>query len=412
MKHLTFFRQSQTRSHSVIACMISFLMLMLLTSCGADPQDTLNDSSLTAEPENDEPSTSYAMEIHFLDVGQGLSILVTSNEDVLLYDGGDRSHSSSVVSYLKRQNIDQIDYLISSHYDEDHVSGLIGCLNAFEVEHVIVSNYVHDSNLYESFQNAVAEHDLTIIYPEVGTEFFFGSGSFTILSPEAISSDSNNNSVAIKLTNNEHNFLFMGDAEHESESDIIDSGIELSCNVLCLGHHGSASSTSWDLLQACVPEYAVISCGEDNKYGHPDTDTMDKLASMEIPVFRTDKQGTIIATSDGTSLTWNVEACNDYSSGDSNDIGTIPQTESTPKQTTTEDISQDETLQTEPTQNESTQTVPTQNESAQTESVWLSATGTKYHSIPDCGTMNPDTARQVTKEEAIAQGYDACKRCH
>ena len=101
-----------------------------------------------------------SMTVHFLDVGQGLSILVQSEGQNLLYDGGPRSASSYVVSYLQEQNVSEIDYPISSHYDEDHVSGLIGCLNAFQVDNVIGADYIHDSSLYGSFMDAVAAHGL------------------------------------------------------------------------------------------------------------------------------------------------------------------------------------------------------------------------------------------------------------
>lgn len=111
-----------------------------------------------------------------------------------------------------------------------------------------------------------------------------------------------------------------------SETAMCESGIDLSCDVLVPGHHGSATATSWDFLQATVPEYAVISCGKDNQYGHPDKDVMDKLESMDIQVYRTDKQGTIIAVSDGTTITWDQEPCNDYSPGDKEDKGTQAQT--------------------------------------------------------------------------------------
>ena len=115
-------------------------------------------------------------------------------------------------------------------------------------------------------------------HPAVGTEFSFGTGSFQILAPATIDpDDSNKNSVAIKLTNGDNSFIFTGDAESTSEAAMCASGIDLSCDVLVPGHHGSATATSWDFLQATVPEYAVISCGNDNQYGHPAKDVMDKL---------------------------------------------------------------------------------------------------------------------------------------
>ena len=151
---------------------------------------------------------------YFLDVGQGLSILVQSDGQTMIYDGGDKSTSSFVVSYLQKQNVTTIDYLISSHYDSDHMAGLIGCLNAFDVKNVISSDYEHDSKLYQSFIQTVADKGLPMQHPAVGTEFSFGSGSFQILAPATIDpNDSNKNSVAIKLTNGDNSFIFTGDAD-------------------------------------------------------------------------------------------------------------------------------------------------------------------------------------------------------
>ena len=366
---------------------LSLFLTMLLLLCGANP-------FISVEPVYAENNGQIGdMAVHFLDVGQGLSILVQSGGQNLIYDGGDRNHSSFVVSYLQQQQVSNIDYLISSHYDEDHLSGLIGCLNAFSVSNVIGADYIHDSNLYGSFMDAVHAQGLEVQHPQVGTEFQFGTGEFTILSPSSISNESNNNSVAIKLTNGDNSFIFTGDAEYSSETDMVNSGINLDCDVLCVGHHGSASSTSWDFLQATVPEYAVISCGSDNQYGHPDKDTMDKLADMEIDIFRTDKQGTIAVLSNGFDLSWTLEPCNDYTSGDSNDLGTQPQLEAA-------DSSVNQVIE------QAVEEVQLQGTM-----VWLSATGSKYHNKPNCGNMNPDKARQVTQTDAEAQGYEPCKKC-
>ena len=257
-------------------------------------------------------STAKEMAVHFMDVGQGLSILVQSGGKTCLrrWRQGDFQLRRLL---SQKQKVESIDYLISSHYDSDHLAGLIGCLNAFDVKNVIGSDYEHNSKLYHSFMDAVSAQGLTVQHPKVGTEFNFGTGDFTILSPETTDEDdSNDNSVAIKLDNGDNSFIFTGDAEHESESDMCASDIALDCDVLVPGHHGSATATSWEFLKETVPEYAVISCGEENQYGHPDKDTMDKLQDMDIEVFRTDKQGTVIAISDGTNIDWNTKPCNDY----------------------------------------------------------------------------------------------------
>ena len=397
-----------------MASVLALVMMCLLGACGTDKADTKlyqkeskeTDSSSTqdntSEDKSADDSEAGDMTVHFLDVGQGLSILVQSEGQTMIYDGGDRSTSSFVVSYLKEQNVSKIDYLISSHYDSDHMAGLIGCLNAFEVDHVISSDYVHDSKLYTSFVNTVDEKGLEMEHPAVGTTFSFGSGSFQILAPAEIDPNgSNNNSVAIKLTNGNNSFIFTGDAEVSSEAAMCNSGIDLDCDVLVPGHHGSATATSWDFLQKTVPEYAVISCGQDNQYGHPDKDTMDKLESMDIQVYRTDKQGTITVTSDGTNLTWSTEPCNDYTPGDAEDQGT--QAVGSESKAESSESAQSQAVQSQTTDTQDVGTV---------DQVWVSATGSKYHSRNNCGTMNPDAATQMSRSEAEAKGLTPCKKCY
>lgn len=317
---------------------------------------------------------SQDMAVHFLDVGQGLSILVQSGGENLLYDGGDTSHGDEVVEYLQNQNVENIDYMISSHYDADHLGGLLKCLESFSVENILGSDYSQGTELYMDFVNTATANAISIQYPKPGDTFSFGTGSFTILSPSGINpNDSNENSVAIRLVNGNNSFIFTGDAEETSEQDMISTGANLDCDVLCLGHHGSQSSTTWDFLEASTPAYAVISCGAGNKYGHPAADTMERLSSMNIPVFRTDKQGTIVALSNGTDISWNQEPCSDYSSG--------------------EDFSSEGTA------------------SGAGVMVWIPATGEKYHSIPDCGRMNPNKATHLPESDAIARGYGPCSKC-
>lgn len=242
------------------------------------------------------------MQVHFLDVGQGLSILVELGDEVLIYDGGGRDTSSFVVAYLQEQGITEIDYLISSHYDADHVSGLIGCLYAFDVKNVIGSDYVHDSKLYASFQSAVAKEGETVRHPSVGTKYPFGEAVITILAPAEIMDDSNANSVAIKLSYGESDFIFTGDADYYSESAMIASGMDLDCEVLSVGHHGSSDATSEAFLEATSPEYAVISCGKENEYGHPHKEVVELLNEHQVEILRNDELGTIIMKTDGAVI--------------------------------------------------------------------------------------------------------------
>ena len=350
------------------------------------------------------------MQVHFLDVGQGLSILVQSEGENLLYDGGGRDASSYVVSYLQNQGVQQLDYMIASHYDADHISGLVGCLSSFPVENLIGPDYVHDSQLYTSFMGKAKQMGLKMQHPSVGDVYQVGSGTFTVLAPQnASDQDSNNSSVVIRLDNGEDSFLFTGDAEHGSEEQMVSAGLDLECTVLQVGHHGSASSTSWDLLQAAVPEYAVVSCGSGNSYGHPDADTMEKLQSMGIQVLRTDKQGTVTAYSTGNGITWDVSPCDDYTPGNPDDTGTMAGDAGVAAYTYTQGATENSQ-----STDADTQDLGDGNSDQETEAeqqVWISATGSKYHSRPDCGNMNPSKAVEMPVDQAVAQGYEACKKC-
>lgn len=258
--------------------------------------------SALLEPKAEMPAVSGNTEVHFLDVGEGLSILVKSDGRAMLYDGGDRDTSSFVVSYLRRQGIETLDYVIASHYDADHLSGLIGALYAFDVRQVLGPDYVHDSDTYQSFLTAVGAQGLTVTHPSAGDVYALGNASFTVLAPAQPASEPNDNSIVIRLVNGGTSFLFPGDAEQASENEMCRSGYLLKSDVLCPGHHGSASSTGYEFLMRVRPQYAVISAGAGNEYGHPHRETLDLLAAAGVTVYRTDQSGTVVMYSDGSRI--------------------------------------------------------------------------------------------------------------
>ena len=332
-----------------------------------------------------------SLTVHFLDVGQGLSVLLQSNGHYALYDGGDKDHSSRVVSYLQDAGVSSLDYVISSHYDSDHLNGLVGALYAFPVEQVLGPDYTRDTSVYQSFVNAVSSQGLSVTHPDVGSTWKLGSSTFTVLAPNSSSyNKSNDYSIVLKVSLGSDSFLLMGDAESTSEEEILNNGLDVSCDVLCVGHHGSASSTTWDLLEQALPEWAVISCGVSNDYGHPHSETMEKLESMEISVFRTDLQGDITAFTDGNGIYWNTDPCNDYSSGDSTSFSEC------------DNASRENT--------EVSQAV-----SAGTDYVVNTNSG-KFH-VPSCRYADEikDSNRldyTGSRDELISQGYIPCKVCN
>jgi len=259
---------------------------------------------------------SSDLKIHFLNVGQGLSILAECDGHFLLYDGGDRYTSSFVVAYLKEAGVEKLDYVIASHFDADHLNGVVGALNVFSTDLVLAPDYIATSKIYQSFTSVITEKQILVIHPEVKDVYSLGSATFTILGPIGSEyKDVNDYSIVIMLQNGSDKVLITGDSEYVSEKELCDSRADLSCDIYVAGHHGSGSSSSWDLLQETTPEYCVVSCGSDNSYGHPHDSTMEKLEAMEIEVFRTDKQGTITCISNGNGFTWSQEPCNDYTPG-------------------------------------------------------------------------------------------------
>ncbi len=230
-------------------------------------------------------TTAFAQtDVHVLDVGQGLSVLIESQGHYMLYDGGDSSKSSYVVSYLQQEGVTSLDYVVASHYDADHLNGVVGALNAFPVSHVWGPDYTTGSKVFQAFQSVTKEHDLTVVQPPVGSVYELGDASIQVLSPSGDDyGDVNNYSIAIRVQDGDTSFLITGDAESESEQEMVSSQLDLESDVYLLGHHGSGTSTSWDLLQQVVPEYAIVSCGEGNSYGHPHIEAMEKLEAIWTP---------------------------------------------------------------------------------------------------------------------------------
>ena len=251
---------------------------------------------------------SGSFQVDFLDVGQGLSVLVEADGSYLLYDGGDRSASSYVVSFLKERGVERLDYVIASHYDSDHINGLVGALHVFEVGEVIGPDYTTDTRVYNSLISRAEELDLGITTPSPGSRYPLGQGYFEVLGPLSGSyTDVNNYSIVIRLVYGDTSVLLTGDAEAESEAELVASWPNLKSDVLCVGHHGSPSSSGDAFLDRVQPSYAIISCGKDNSYGHPAACVLQRLKERNITVYRTDESGIITLQSDGNTLSFSAE---------------------------------------------------------------------------------------------------------
>lgn len=255
------------------------------------------------------------LEVHFIDVGQGDATLLLQGEYAMLIDGGDNLKGWQVVDYLKYLGIDHLDYVIGTHPDADHIGGLDTVLANISCDLVMMPEIERDTESYEGLAEVIKEQGLESISPKPGETYELGTAIFTILAPNDTYENVNDNSIALRMVHGGNSFLFTGDAESEAEGDMLKSGRLLSADVYKVAHHGSSGANSELFLMAVNPTHAIISCGENNEYGHPHSEVLNQLRMMGVDVYRTDEQGTIVAVSDGNEITFNMSPTDSWQSG-------------------------------------------------------------------------------------------------
>lgn len=262
-------------------------------------------------------ATSEPFKLHVLDVGQGQAVLVEEDGHYSLIDGGSRASSSYVISYLKQQGVEKLDYLIASHYDEDHISGLIGALHVFSVDTILCPDYFSDTQIYESFIDSAETSGAIMIHPYSGEEYVSGDMDLLIVGPDNYKSDiENNRSIAVKISYGDVSVMVGGDAESKAEETMISSGLDLDADIYLANHHGSDTSSTDNFLNAVTPVYTIISCGKGNAYGHPTEAALERIQNAGSFLYRTDIQGEIIMYSNGQEYWFDQEPCDDWNSGD------------------------------------------------------------------------------------------------
>lgn len=419
-------KKSETGLLTRLICPAFLAFSLLLSGCQTSDSDAAEEitessaaeddsSSSLTESSSSEPSgsengadssdlqstASEDLNVYVLDVGQGLSVFMESEGKTLLYDGGGPSSSSYVVSWLKQQDISKIDILIASHYDSDHLSGLVGVLNAFQTGTVYGPDYSCETRVCRSFFDE-ADSDGEIIHPERGTVLSLGAAQIEFLAPENHAYDSNNDySEVIQVSVGESSLLITGDAEKTSENEMVQTyGDQLKSDVYIVGHHGSSTSSSVPFLDLVSPEYAIISCGLNNEYGHPHMETMENLKSRNVIIYRTDEQGMIHFVMTPADIRFDLSpAPEPYKSGSSlADYGD----------------------QTEPDESEnsssSSKTVQDTGSVESTGETWVLNTRSKKIHHPDCSAVQKMSEQNKEYSSASlsdleAEGYTPCRLC-
>lgn len=242
------------------------------------------------------------MQVHMIDCGQADSFLFEQNGKYALIDCGTRSTGEDVVKYLQKQGVKKLEFVIGTHPHDDHMGGMYSVLNSFSCKKVYmpkIEDGLVTTNWYMQLLQTISDKKIKVTCPKVNDQFNLGEATFKVvgqLTPDEAGSNINNYSTVIKVSYGTMDILMTGDAETGVESKILESDIDIQCEILKLGHHGSNTSTSDAFLEAVDPDYGLISCSIGNKYLHPSPETVIKLKKHKVKIYRTDETGTVVLT--------------------------------------------------------------------------------------------------------------------
>lgn len=352
-------------------------VLLLFSGCGSAGREWQQTRSAENEVASAKDKLSSAereavpgesrLQVHYMDVGQGDAVLIACDGEFMLIDAGKNDQGTAIQLYLQSQKTDALKYVIGTHPDADHIGGMDVVITKFDCGTVFLPEEEKDTITYRDVIDAMKYKGYKKTVPSVGDTYTLGGAEFTIIGPPENAEDSNDNSIALILTHGENRFYFEGDASEKEEAAILAAGIEMDADVYMAGHHGSKTSSSDDVLDAVNPEFAVISVGEGNSYGHPHAEILNKLRSRGVQVYRTDEQGTIVAESDGKTIAFNCTPSDSWQTGEASG-------------------------------------------GSETVMVHVTKSGKKYHSA-GCSYLE-DSDLEISLSDAKAQGYTPCAKCN
>ena len=249
-------------------------------------------------------SDENTLNVYFIDVGQADSILLENKGHYMLIDAGNNEDGPKLVNYFNEQDIKEFDYVVGTHAHEDHIGGMDDIIKNFKIDNFYMPDAITTTKTFEDVLDALEETNVIFQTPKVNQTFNLQDTTITTLSVTADEKNLNDTSIVLKVKHGTNTFLFMGDASTKIEKNLLNKDIK--SDILKVGHHGSRYSTSLEFLKKVSPEYAVISVGENNTYKHPHEEILKRLEEQNIQIYRTDKQGTILAKSNGSIITFST----------------------------------------------------------------------------------------------------------
>ena len=240
------------------------------------------------------------LQVYFLDVGQADSILIKSNNEYMLIDGGNNNDGPLLVKYFPSLGIKEFKYIVGTHPHEDHIGGLDDVIKNFTIDNIYIPDAMTTTKTFEDLLDSIDEKNLTYKVPKINSTFPLGNANLKVIYTGTDTSDLNNTSIVLKLTYQDISILLTGDATSETEKKILNK--DINSTVLKVGHHGSKYSTTESFLKKVNPKYAIISVGKNNIYNHPAPTTINKLEKLNTKIYRTDQDGTILLETNGHNI--------------------------------------------------------------------------------------------------------------